>query len=108
MYYVYMLRCEDNSLYTGITTDLERRMEEHFTKSDKCAKYTMRHNDKKLEAAWQTDNRVLASKLEYAIKRLKKEEKEKLIVSKVELDYFFEERLECEKYERYVRRMPMP
>ena len=100
MYYVYMLRCEDNSIYTGITTDLERRMEEHFSKSDKCAKYTMRHNAKKLEAAWQTDNRVLASKLEYAIKRLKKDEKEKLVISKVELEYFFEERLECEKYER--------
>ena len=100
MYYVYMLRCEDNSLYTGITTNLERRMEEHFTKSDKCAKYTMRHNAKKLESAWRTENRVLASKLEYAIKTLKKDEKENLVSSKVELDYFFNERLECEKYER--------
>ena len=72
MYYVYMLRCEDNSLYTGITTNLERRMKEHFTKSDKCAKYTMRHSAKKLETTWQTENRVLASKLEYAIKTLKK------------------------------------
>lgn len=101
MYYVYMLRCEDNTLYTGITTNLQRRMEEHFTKSDKCAKYTKRHNAKKLETAWQTENRVLASKLEYAIKRLKKEEKEKLVSGQVELDYFFSERLECEKYERF-------
>ena len=100
MYYVYMLRCEDNSLYTGITTNLERRMEEHFTKSDKCAKYTMRHTAKKLEIAWKTENRVLASKLEYAIKTLKKDEKENLVVSKVELDCYFSERLECEKYER--------
>ena len=100
MYYVYMLRCEDNSLYTGITTNLERRMEEHFTKSDKCAKYTMRHTAKKLEIAWKTENRVLASKLEYAIKTLKKDEKENLVVSKVELDSFFSEKLECEKYER--------
>lgn len=100
MYYVYMLRCEDNSIYTGITTNLERRMEEHFSKSDKCAKYTMRHKAKKLETAWETENRVLASKLEYAIKRLKKEEKENLIVDKVKLDYYFNERLECEKYKR--------
>lgn len=100
MYYVYMLRCEDNSIYTGITTNLERRMEEHFTKSDKCAKYTMRHSTKKLETAWKTENRVLASKLEYAIKTLKKEEKEKLVSSKAELDYFFKDRLECEKYEK--------
>lgn len=33
MYYVYILRCEDNSLYTGITTDLERRFEEHLSKN---------------------------------------------------------------------------
>jgi len=95
-----MLRCEDNSIYTGITTNLERRMEEHFSKNDKCAKYTMRHGAKKLETAWETENRVLASKLEYAIKRLKKEEKENLILSKVELDYYFNVRLECEKYKR--------
>jgi len=60
----------------------------------------MRHKAKKLETAWQTENRVLASKLEYAIKTLKKEEKENLVSSKVELSYFFKERLECEKYER--------
>ena len=48
MYYVYMLRCTDNSLYTGITTDLERRMSEHFSKDKKCAKYTRRHNAKKM------------------------------------------------------------
>ena len=44
-----MLRCEDNSLYTGITTDLERRMTEHFSKDAKCAKYTYRHTAKRLE-----------------------------------------------------------
>ena len=30
MYYVYMLRCKDNSLYTGITTDIRRRYQEHL------------------------------------------------------------------------------
>lgn len=79
MYYTYMLRCEDNSIYTGIATDLERRMNEHFEKSKKCAKYTLRHTAKKLECAWQTENRALASKLEYAIKQLTKPEKEELI-----------------------------
>lgn len=100
MYYVYMLRYEDNSLYTEITTNLERRIEEHFSKSEKCAKYTRSHSAKKLELAWKTENKILASKLEYAIKTLKKEEKENLVSCKVELDYFFKERLECEKYER--------
>lgn len=82
MYYTYMLRCEDNSIYTGITTNLERRMKEHFEKDDKCAKYTRRHTAKKLECAWQSENRILASKLEYAIKHISKEEKEKLIQTK--------------------------
>lgn len=79
MYYIYMLRCEDYSIYTGITVDLERRMKEHFEKDKKCAKYTFRHTAKKLECAWQTQNRALASKLEYAIKKLKKADKEELI-----------------------------
>lgn len=79
MYYIYMLRCEDNSIYTGITVDLKRRMKEHFEKDKKCAKYTFRHTAKTLECAWQAENRALASKLEYAIKKLKKADKEELI-----------------------------
>ena len=59
MYYIYMLRCEDNSIYTGITTDINRRMKEHFSKNKKCAKYTLKHTAKKLESVWQTGNRVL-------------------------------------------------
>ncbi len=100
MYYTYMLRCEDNSIYTGITTDVERRMEEHFMQNDKCAKYTKRHKAKNLEALWQSEDRVHASKLEYAIKTLKKSEKEDLVRNKFKLENFFKERLECEKYVR--------
>ena len=100
MYYIYMLRCKDNSIYTGITNNLERRIKEHFSKSEKCAKYTKSHTAYKLETAWQTENKALASKLEYAIKRLKKEEKENLILKKIELINLFEDKLECEKYER--------
>ena len=43
MYFVYILRCEDNTLYTGITNNLEKRMNEHFSKSKECAKYTKSH-----------------------------------------------------------------
>ncbi len=78
-YYTYMLRCTDGSLYTGITTDIKRRMDEHFSKGVKCAKYTKRHTAKKLEAVWESSNRVLASKLEYRIKQLPKDKKEALI-----------------------------
>lgn len=79
MYYVYMLRCIDNTIYTGITVDIDRRMKEHFSKNEKCAKYTFTHSAKKLEAVWETDNKSLASKLEYAIKKLTKVKKEELI-----------------------------
>lgn len=79
MYYTYMLRCMDNSIYTGITVDIDRRMREHFNQSEKCAKYTRTHTPQKLEAVWQSENRVLASRLEFNIKRLSKAEKESLI-----------------------------
>lgn len=79
MYYIYMLRCEDNSIYTGITTDIDRRMQEHFGKDKKCAKYTHAHTPKKLESFWSAENKSLASKLEYNIKKLSKEDKETLI-----------------------------
>lgn len=102
MYYVYMLRCEDNSLYTGITTNIKRRMEEHFSQNEKCAKYTKNHKAKKLETVWKTDNRIHASKLEYAIKTLKKGEKEKLVASQLEINPLFKEKLEVEKYERML------
>lgn len=98
MYYVYMLRCEDNSIYTGITTDIDRRMEEHFNKNQKCAKYTLNHSAKKLENVWQTENRALASKLEYAIKKLSKLQKEGLLQDSKKFEELFSHQLDCEKY----------
>lgn len=82
MYYTYILRCNDHSLYTGITSDLNRRMHEHFYKTKKCAKYTYVHTVSHIEAVWQSENRSLASKLEYYIKQLPKIEKESLIKNK--------------------------
>lgn len=79
--YVKMLRCVDNSIYTGITTDIERRLEEHLKKYEKCAKYTRVHIVKKVESVWETANRILASKLEYRIKKLNKQQKESLILN---------------------------
>ena len=80
MYYTYMLRCEDNSIYTGSTSDLERRIKEHFEQADKGAKYNKKHKIKKLEIAWSCLNYNEALKLEYHIKkRLSKSQKEDLI-----------------------------
>ena len=100
MYYTYMLRCEDDSIYTGITTDVERRLKEHLEQNGKGAKYTKRHKAKKMEAIWKSKDRILASKLETAIKTLKKEEKEGLISNKFKLNNFFKVRLDCRKYRR--------
>lgn len=78
-YYTYMIRCEDNSIYTGMTNNLEKRINEHILKEKNGAKYTKSHNAVKLEAAWKSKDKSLACKLEYYIKTLKKEQKENLI-----------------------------
>ncbi len=75
MYYVYILKCEGELLYTGITTDINRRLEEHFGRTEKCAKFTRSHKVLSLEALWSCENRSLASKLEYRIKQLSKPQK---------------------------------
>ncbi|CAM3620506.1 GIY-YIG nuclease family protein [Erysipelothrix urinaevulpis] len=80
MYVVYMIRCDDNSLYTGITTDLSRRMKEHVKKTPKAAAYTKSRNVISLEALWHANDRSSASKLEYSIKKLSKPQKEALIL----------------------------
>lgn len=78
IYYTYMLRCDGGEIYTGITTDIKRRMSEHFSKSG--AKYTRSHSAKRLEAVWESSDRSHASRLEYRIKQLTKQKKEKLIL----------------------------
>lgn len=96
-YYTYMLRCKDNSIYTGITIDIERRMKEHFEKTEKCAKYTFKHTAEKLEAVWKSENRALASRLEYHIKTLTKAQKEE-IIKKNNLDKYFDKKINVNDY----------
>lgn len=98
MYFVYMLRCKDNSIYTGITTDLKRRFSEHLAQNEKCAKYTLTHEALKLERAWKTENRVFASKLEFFIKTLTKDKKEKLIKESNLLEKFLGAKIDSSKY----------
>ena len=101
MYYVYMLRCADNSIYTGITTDINRRISEHLKKDEKCAKYTKHHTVKKVECYWETENRVLASKLEFHIKRLSKLNKESLIINN-NLEELLNDKIEAYRYKRII------
>lgn len=99
MYYVYMIRCKDNSIYTGITTDIERRFKEHLEKDKKCAKYTMTHTVSKIESAWITEDKVSASKLEYHIKKLTKAKKEQLIKNN-NLHELLGKSIDSSKYEK--------
>lgn len=77
MWYIYILECSDGTLYTGITTDVNRRLLEH--NSGKGAKYTRNRKPVKLLALFEANNRSEASKEEYRIKRLSREEKLKLL-----------------------------
>lgn len=81
MYYIYIIRCSDNSLYTGITTDMKRRFDEHVKGEGIGAKYTRSRKPESIEAAWTCETRSDASKLECAVKKLTKTKKEELIKS---------------------------
>ena len=100
MYYTYMIRCKGNTLYTGITTDIDRRFSEHSEKDEKGAKYTKSHEVVKVEAVWESTNRSQASKLEFALKKLTKQQKEVLISDNSNFNIFLAKKLECDVYKR--------
>lgn len=77
-WFVYFLRCNDNSLYAGITTDIERRLHQHnHTKLG--AKYTRAKRPVTLAFIEAAPNKSLASKREYQLKKLTKIQKEQLV-----------------------------
>lgn len=77
MYYVYILKCHDKTLYTGYTTDLERRITAH--NKGIASKYTRGRLPVKLMYYEVFETKSLALKREYRIKQLKRTEKLKLI-----------------------------
>ena len=66
MYYTYIVRCADHTLYTGWTTDLKRRLALH--NSGRGAKYTRAHPPEAVAALWRCGDKSAAARLEYAIK----------------------------------------
>jgi putative endonuclease len=82
MYYVYMVECADKTLYTGITTDIARRVEEH-NHSPKGARYTRSRRPVSLVYSEIFADRSSASKREYEIKKMNKRSKCKLIKNMV-------------------------
>jgi putative endonuclease len=80
MWQVYILECADKTLYTGITVDLVRRLQEHNT-SKLGAKYTKSRRPVKIVYAKKFRNRSVASIAESKIKKLSRAEKTKLIAA---------------------------
>ena len=78
MYYLYILECVDKTLYTGITTDLKRRIVEHNS-TKLGARYTSSRKPVKLVYSKKFKNRSTASKEEARIKKLRKSKKLELI-----------------------------
>lgn len=80
MYYFYMVRCKDNSLYCGITNNLKKRIEEHNSHSPRTAKYTRSRKPVVLVYSETFPDRPSAMKREYEVKQWSKEKKEQLIL----------------------------
>ena len=73
-WYVYLVKCSDDTLYCGITTDIKRRISEH-NGNKKGAKYTRSRRPVTLVGFLVKDTRSSAASLEYQIKKMKKEQK---------------------------------
>ncbi len=78
-WFIYVLRCADNSLYTGVTTDVQRRFEEHSSNGNKSAKYVRGRGPLTLAATAHAQDKVHAMRAEYAFKKLAKWEKERVV-----------------------------
>ena len=81
-----MVRCADDSLYTGITRDIVRRIDEHNHSKRSSSAYTRVRRPVKLVYRETAGDRSQASKREYQIKQLSKKEKEALLKSGVALE----------------------
>ena len=97
-YYIYVLRCLDNSLYTGITTDVKRRFEEHTVRRSSAEKYTRSRKPNSIEIVWSCSSRSEALKLEYAFKKLPKIKKEGIISNPSLLKTYLEDKIDTNVY----------
>jgi len=76
-WYVYVLICSDGSLYTGVTTDVSRRLCQH--NNGKGAKYTRGRSPARVVAAWGPFGKSLSHSLENKIKSLSRKQKDKAV-----------------------------
>lgn len=78
MYYVYMLRCRDHSLYTGITNDLDKRLRKH--NRGKASRYTRVRLPVDIVYVEECEDKSTALRREKEIKGYKKSDKEKMVM----------------------------
>jgi len=83
MWYIYVLLCADNSLYCGITTNLEKRLKQHNGEIKGGAKYTRSKRPCRFVYIKKAMNRSIASKEEYQFKRLSRKNKIKFIIQEL-------------------------
>jgi putative endonuclease len=75
--FVYLLRCADGSLYCGWTIDVERRMDAHA--HGRASRYTASRRPIEVAAVWRMASRTDARRAEWALKRLTRPQKERLV-----------------------------
>ena len=85
-WYLYIIRTQNGHLYTGITTDVKRRVAEHEEGGAKAAKYLRGRGPLTLVFSQKTGGRSAASKAEWAVKQLSKEDKEALVAGQLALE----------------------
>ncbi len=79
-WHVYMVRCADDTLYTGIAIDVARRMQEHNGEERRGARYTRARRPVRLAYVETVADRSSALKREHQLRKLSRREKERLIV----------------------------
>ena len=85
IWFLYMIRCNDGSLYTGITTDVKRRFEEHQAYDGKGSKYLRGKAPLQLVMKKKIGNKSLALKVENKMKKLTKVKKEMVVEGKIRI-----------------------
>ena len=85
LWFVYLILCADGSLYTGITTDVERRLQEHQQGAPRGARYLRGRGPLQVVYQCTATDRSQASVLECRIKRLSKLQKQRLVAGELEL-----------------------
>lgn len=97
--YTYIIRCQDNTLYTGITKDIPKRMAEHYYHKKQGAKYTKSRQAVEIMMIWKSDSWSAAATLEHYIKSLTRPKKLALIRSPNTLKGISETKLKGNFYE---------